>query len=366
MFTKPKLPTKNGFGIWFNKKEKSEYYVTRLYFYNIKKIKYIYNNYDTIKIVTPKVVKPIVCNTADYFNPYAERYGRFFINFLNADFSSYETAYDTFFAFYGLELITDLSTHVFPKKTYATKEEFFDDVEGLFIDAKKNITELQELFRNCVDFTYNLKNNKEYSEYTPLERFCSFSLREDLYRYSTNTQVFFNNIIGYKGEMSRLSKCNPAEVSKKIKNNEIALTTSNIFYSTYLSNIVFHSLYEIATNERVIIKNCQNCGKYFIPTTKQTEIYCDITYKEDERSCRDTGAGETYKKNINEVEGYIIYRRTYQKRLMQIKRNPDALGRDIARFNVWKDKAQSKIKNFKKGLLTEEDLTTWMINNKDL
>ena len=89
MFAKPNLPTNFGFGIWFNKKEKSEYYVTPLYFFRIKKVKYIYNTYDTIKIASSRKNGIVSRNTTNYFNPYVERYGSFLINFLNADFSSY-------------------------------------------------------------------------------------------------------------------------------------------------------------------------------------------------------------------------------------------------------------------------------------
>ena len=41
MFSKPNLPINSGFAIWFNKREKSEYYVTPLYLYKIKKVKFL-------------------------------------------------------------------------------------------------------------------------------------------------------------------------------------------------------------------------------------------------------------------------------------------------------------------------------------
>lgn len=365
MFSKPNLPINSGFAIWFNKREKSEYYVTPLYLYKIKKVKYIYNKFKTIKLMNIKSQSNINREIVDYFTPYSERYGRFLINFLNADFSAPETAFKTFFAFYGIELLKEYSNYI-PNKNLYKEDVFNTEFNKLFNTCKEEIINLQNIILNCVNYTYNLKDNNEYSEYYPIERFTSFILREDLYKYSIDTNIFFNNLIGYKVELSRLVNSKPSEIRKKIKTNEIALKTSNIFYSNKLSNIVFYSLYEIATNEHIIIKNCQNCGKYFIPTTKQTEIYCDITYFENERSCRDTGAGETYKKNINDVEGYIIYRRTYQKRLMQIKRHPDISGEDVSRFHNWREKAQAKIKAYKKGNLTEDELVTWMKKNKDL
>lgn len=366
MFTKPKLPTDYGFGIWFNKKEKSEYYVAPLYFYKIKKARSVYNNKPTVKLMETVPSTKINCHTTTYFKPYVERYGAFFINFLNADFSSHITAYETFFAFYGIELLKEyIIDETDFTKSYASEKKFLEAFDALFSKCQEQIIALQELFRNCVNYTYNLKENNEDSEYTALERFTSFVLRKDLYAYSINTKIYFDNLIGYDRDLSRLANNKPSEIRKKMKNNKICMKTSHILHSTFLSNIVFFSLYEIATNEHTVIKNCENCGKYFIPTTKQTEIYCDITYYEIERSCRDVGAGKRYKKNIDEVEGYIIYRRTYQKSLMQIKRNPSISGEFKANYHNWKQQAQNKIKEFKKGLLTEEEFNLWMRKNKD-
>ena len=121
-------------------------------------------------------------------------------------------------------------------------KKFNLEFEKLFKKCKDSIIELQKLIIRCVNYTYNLKGTNDYSEYSPIERFTSFILREDLYKYSIDTNIFFNNFIGYKTELSRLANNKPSEVRKKIENNEIALKTSNIFYSNKLSNIVFYSL----------------------------------------------------------------------------------------------------------------------------
>ena len=77
------------------------------------------------------------------------------------------------------------------------------------------------------------------------------------------------------------------------------------------------------------------CGKYFIPTSRQDEIYCDFT-DDDGKSCREKGAGLTYKKNLENVPALLEYRKSYQK----------------------------KINKFKKGKLSEEKLYEWMMENK--
>lgn len=50
-----------------------------------------------------------------------------------------------------------------------------------------------------------------------MERFISLVLRNDLYKYSTNTKLFFNNLSGYKVKLSRVSNSKPSEIRKKLK-----------------------------------------------------------------------------------------------------------------------------------------------------
>lgn len=114
-------------------------------------------------------------------------------------------------------------------------------------------------------------------------------------------------------------------------------------------------------NNTIIIKTCQNCGKYFIPTSKGSEIYYDNVYFVDEKTCRVTGASETFKKHIGELESYKLYKKTYQRITMQIARgriNP--YGAKYKYFCVWKQTAQNYMKNFKKGKLKAEDFNYWV------
>lgn len=96
-------------------------------------------------------------------------------------------------------------------------------------------------------------------------------------------------------------------------------------------------------------------------------MYCDLpSEKYNDKTCRELGVRATYNKTINDVEGLLIYRRTYQKRLMELSRNTNATDEDKERFNNWKKTAQSKIKDFKNGKINENELNDWMKKNKDL
>ncbi len=112
-----------------------------------------------------------------------------------------------------------------------------------------------------------------------------------------------------------------------------------------------------------IIRTCQNCGGYFIPN-KLNEIYCDFLHK-DGTTCRDKGAGQTYKKNLENNRALLEYRRTYNKKFNVISRakeeNKNQLKQD---FDAWKKVAQAKIKDYKQGKVTEDELYNWMMENK--
>ena len=57
------------------------------------------------------------------------------------------------------------------------------------------------------------------------------------------------------------------------------------------------------------------------------------------------------------------YRRTYQQKFMQVRKNKDnkKLAQD---FETWKKQAKEKINQMKKGKLTENEVYDWIRENK--
>ena len=80
-------------------------------------------------------------------------------------------------------------------------------------------------------------------------------------------------------------------------------------------------------------------------------------------TCREKGANETYKKTLENTPALLLYRRTYQQKVMNVYRNKDnkQLKKD---FDKWKKEAQAKIKLFKQSKLDEAVLYKWMEENK--
>lgn len=367
MYKNPIIPSNYGFGIWFNKKEKKEFYVTPLTNCNLKFVQNINNKYKEV-LLANDMSKFAKSNysviTRDYFHPLEERYGMFLIRFLNADFSDIVSSYKTFFAFYGTELLREYSKKA--ENSYKDTDDFSSYLSAVYKDAKDSIIELQSKIKDCVDFVYHLDNSEFYKDELSHIKFISYALRNDLYNYTNHTNIFFNTLFVNGTDGLTPSIANPSKVRKSIKDGKLNYKTSNIYHSSYLSNIVFISLEEIAMNTYISIKKCQNCGKYFIPTSKESEIYCDIIYYEKEKSCRIKGAAETFKKNIGEVDAYKLYKKTYQKILMQIQRGKiNPYSEKATYFAQWKQQAQLYLKRYKKGKLSEDELNEWMQHSVD-
>ena len=111
----PRGTIEEGFYLWFNFEEKEEYYATPLYLYNVNR-KRIDKNIETrlclelekdISKTKLNKKKEIARHPATIYIHYVENLGAILINFLNADFTTYETAYNTFFYAYGYELIKE-------------------------------------------------------------------------------------------------------------------------------------------------------------------------------------------------------------------------------------------------------------------
>ena len=77
MFKNPEIPTDSGFTIWFNKKEKKEFYVTPLMDCNLTFNKKINNTYKEILLEHTSYKFPNTkCSLVkrDYFHPLEEKY----------------------------------------------------------------------------------------------------------------------------------------------------------------------------------------------------------------------------------------------------------------------------------------------------
>ncbi len=363
MLRENKIPVKDGFNIWFNKEKRKEFYTTSIVLYKTAFNHVSNNKFPSIILNSNEATSEIYFSSANFNNPFEENYGTLLIKFLNSNFSSFETAYNTFFCFYGFSILEEFYKDIPKARLFKSEEEFYETYEPIFIKVKRKLKELQYLMKKCIDYMYNLNNNLEDKKYSPFEKYLTYVIKKNLFRYSTNIDVFYFQQFAHDTLNIAVESITPKIVREYLENAIIDINDGPVFHTSYLSNILYVSLLEIASNKDIKIKTCKNCGKYFIPI-KNTEKYCDVSYYQNEKTCKTIGAINSYTKKRRSVEGIKFYRNNYQRRLMQAKRSNDEQVK--LTFENWKQLAKLKIKEFNNNNISENELFEWMKENKNI
>lgn len=127
-----------------------------------------------------------------------------------------------------------------------------------------------------------------------------------------------------------------------------------------LQNIAMASFIELARREK-IIRQCQNCGKYFIPSKRADTLYCDNPSPEaPEMTCKEYGNRRLWYERQKEDEIATLSRNIASAKGMLAKRNPN-----IAEYAVSYEyfKAQRLIwkKAVAEGRKTSEEYREWLL-----
>lgn len=127
--------------------------------------------------------------------------------------------------------------------------------------------------------------------------------------------------------------------------------------------MIFAILDQVVRHGNLQIKTCLNCGRYFIPNYSQNEIYCDLANPDQSPTCKEKGANEQYKKNLENNQTQALYRRIYRQKFMIAQRYKDnkVIQQD---FDLWKKLAKEKVNKMKKEKLTEDEVYKWLVENK--
>ncbi len=363
MLRENNIPLKNSFNIWFNREKRKEFYTTSIIMYKTT-FNHKYNNrFPNIILKSEQSEQQFYFTSSNFKEPFEENYGTFLIRFINADFSSFEASYLTFFCFYGFSLLQEFCKDIPNSQSYKTENDFLKTYEPIFTRIKPKLKELQYLIKRCVDYMYNLNDNLKDKNYSPFEKYLTYTILNNVFKYSTNIEVFYFQLFAHDTLNIASQSITPKIVREHLENDIININDSAVFHTDYLSNILYVSLAEVASNKTVKIKVCKNCGRYFIPI-KNTEKYCDLTYYQNETICKIIGANNSYTKKRKSVEGIKFYRNNYQRRLMQAKRSEDALVK--LAFENWKQLAKAKIKAFNNNEISEDQLIEWINVNRDI
>ena len=358
-----------GFYIWFNSKEKEEFFLAPVYkvgdlakdtlldrVHNNEIYKRNDNRIADYKLKNNKV------NIEEFFIvlPYIERMGELLINFLNTNFSDFNSAYETFYYRYGFELMYKYNNVNRLNNSYASEQKLFEQFKVLHESLKETLISIQSDFKEFVDYIYNLNDNNKDIKYKPQIKFLASILknRNDINKYN-NTQAFAYN---YEDRIKNYEEETYAWTLKNLTYNSSLLYMSNMYTSEYLGDICLTILSQVVTNN-LKIRVCQNCGKYFIPN-KAKEIYCDYMNDNGYR-CRNVAPGQTYKKNLENNKALLEYRRTYNQKFNVVSRAKEEDKKKLREeFDKWKKLAQAKVKEYKQEKITENELFKWIMENR--
>lgn len=359
----PEVTFFDDFYFWFNTETKKEYYATPLYFY---KADYHLDTENKLREVFYKEKEKTdngLKHPASLYFPFHERFGLMLLRFLNADLSNYEMANKTFFYAYGFEILKNLDeNYKFElNNNYGSNENYLKATIKIFEDLQENLIDLQLELINAVTYIYNLNNDSRLEKYTYSERYAVYLIKRkgNLYTYYKNDFIMRDS---YSRKYEELGNKSAYDLLESLRAKNMLLSMSDTHKSSDLSSICYAILDELSKTQNYPIKKCQNCGMYFIPTSKVDEIYCEYP-KENSKSCRDLGAFQSYTERLKQNKAMGEYRRTYQQKFMQVRKDKE--NKNLVKdFEIWKKKAKEKINDMKKGKLTEKEVYEWILKNK--
>ena len=356
----PEVTFFDDFYFWFNTETKKEYYATPLYFYKADFHLDTENKLRDVYYRETEETDNGLKHPATLYFPFQEKFGLMLLKFLNADLSSYEMANKTFFYAYGFEILKDLDKgyNFELSNNYGSNENYLTATTKIFEDLQENLIDLQKELIKAVTYIYNLNSNSELEKYTYTERYAVYLIKRmgKLHTYYKNDFIMRDS---YSKKYQEFSNKNEYDILESLHTKNMFLSMSDTHKSNDLSSICYAIFDELSKTPNYPIKKCQNCGMYFIPTSKVDEIYCDYP-KENSKTCRELGAFQSYTQRLKDNKAMGEYRRTYQQKFMQVKKDKNK----TKDFENWKKQAKEKINDMKKGKLTENEVYKWLIHSK--
>lgn len=126
---------------------------------------------------------------------------------------------------------------------------------------------------------------------------------------------------------------------------------------TYLNSVIFENITSIVNMAAIsiikdgsVIRKCQNCGEYFVPTSRSDEIYCDKVLPNG-KTCKTVG----YDEKIKHDNVLREYRRIYKTQNARKQRNSHK--KNISeRFQEWVTYAKEEVSRCQSGEISLDEM----------
>lgn len=285
----------------------------------------------------------------DVFNDYL----LFFINFFD----------------YFIDKLDDKDIKYIELDTLYPVNEIVEIARKYYEKEKKNLIYYQSLFKKCINFVYCIDNPFDMKYLTHKQIFFLYNQlyqdtfaefkqdfhSTDLLDYQYNNFPIRKELIGLYDINALVSAIEEIDPTGRKLNSLQQFETNNLFTSFYIT------LFNIVAVNKMHIKICGNCGRYFI-THKEIVTYCDRII-ENELTCKDIGNKEYQKRKLESDAAYDKYRKIGSRKKLRASRNPtiDIYQKDLEQYRkigkqMYKDVCSGKISN--------EEFAKW-VNEQD-
>ena len=128
-----------------------------------------------------------------------------------------------------------------------------------------------------------------------------------------------------------------------------------------LRDVAIVSFFDLASRGKTI-RQCQICGKYFIPAKRADTLYCDNPSPEaPEMTCKEYGNRRLWYERQKEDELATLSRKIASAKGMLAKRNPD-IPQYAESYEYFKAQRLIWIKAVKEGARTQEEYKEWLLS----
>lgn len=232
-----------------------------------------------------------------------------------------------------------------------------------------NIIKYQKLFKNCINFCYQIDAPIDLSKLTLQQRFFIYNqlyknpFKEisnnfesiSLLDYTYANIPYNSEVVEPKDVLIISTIIHTFDPDGTLLSNSYQLKTDNIFTTLYIT------LFNVLGMDEFYIRICGNCNKYFL-TPKQNVVYCSREW-DNNLTCKDVGSKLSQKRKESENYIYKKYRNEAARKAMLVSRNAD-IPEYKTKYDKWKEKASKFWDNVKKGNKTPEDFEKWIEKNK--
>jgi len=277
--------------------------------------------------------------------------GSFLVDFLNTDFSNYDDFFN-FFIKYSLSLLTFEKIQKLFNDTAISTNELKNFIESIWNKNHSTLTKLQEQVDMALDYCL-INPIKKALSFTPIQRLYVLKRISPDLTFLTSSKAAYYKVhlfSSYPGDSEN-------EIYKFLGMKKNTVEELNLILPYDISSILFDSLIAVL-NDKVHLKICKNCNKYFIAKNKSTD-YCNNVIDGTNKTCQEIGRLKVFYKQKNNDPALALYYKVYSRKSMMKSRNPD-ISKYVEQFENYKTIGKKKLEKYKNGQISSEEFMKWI------